>query len=329
LVKQVNLALLGAGYWGTKLAIEYIEAHSYLDKFNFVGIVEPNKERLAYVGHKLNLPSSMLFHDVNVCLANPEISAIHIATPNETHYDIATEALSQHKHILLEKPMALNTRDAFKLARLSESSGNILLVGHIFRFNAALSQVKKILKTQDIGSLRYLHLSWLDNLNPIPNRDIIFDLLPHPIDIINYLTDEWPLSIYARSIMHMHDTSNHKKIEDVGFVIINLPDGSLAEIDLSWIQTGMKERIIIVTGSEASIKIDALSQDITIYKSSGQTNIPVTSNNSMQSMITHFVNCISGIDKPNNSSLVGALTVNVLSSARKSITENTEVRIHE
>ena len=200
-------------------------------------------------------------------------------------------------------------------------------MGHIFRFNAALSQVKNILKNQDIGNLRYLHLSWLDNLNPIPDRDIIFDLLPHPIDIINYLTDEWPSSVYARSLMH--DTPYHKKIEDVGFVIINLPDGTLAEIDLSWIQTGMKERIIFITASEASIRIDALSQDITIYRSSGKTNIPVTSNNSMQSMITHFVNCISGIDNPNNSSLVGALTVNVLSSARKSITENTEVRIHE
>jgi len=327
MVKQVNLALLGAGYWGAKLATEYIVAHKHVDNFNFIGIVEPNKERLAYIGHRLNLPTSMLFHNVNDCLANPEISAIHIATPNETHYQIATEALTRHKDILLEKPMALNTRDAFKLARLSESSGNVLLVGHIFRFNAALSQAKNILKNQDIGNLRYLHLFWLDNLNPIPDRDIIFDLLPHPVDIINYLTDEWPSTIYARSLMH--DTPYHKKIEDVGFVIINLPDGTLAGIDLSWIQAGMKERIILITGSEASIKIDALSQDITIYRSSGKTNIPITSNNSMQSMITHFVNCISGIDNPNNSSLVGALTVNVLSSARKSITENTEVRIHE
>jgi predicted dehydrogenase len=327
MVSQVNLALFGSGYWGTKLASEYIETHKYVDKFNFIGIVEPNKERLAYVGHKLNLPSSMLFHDIKDCLTNPEISAIHIATPNETHYSIATEALSQHKHILLEKPMALNTRDAFKLARLSESSGNVLLVGHIFRFNAALSQVKNILKNQDIGNLNYLHLSWLDHLNPIPNRDIIFDLLPHPVDIINYLTDEWPSSIYARSIVH--DRPNEKKIEDVAFVIIDLPDGTSAEINLSWIQTGIKERIVLLTGSKASIKIDAISQDTTIYRSTGKTNIPISRSNTIQSMITHFVNCILGIDNPNNSSLVGALTVNVLSSARRSITENRVVGIHE
>jgi len=327
MVEQVNLALFGSGYWGTKLAGEYIEAHSYLDRFNFVGIVEPNKERLANVGRRLNLPSSMLFHDVNDCLNNPEISAVHIATPNETHYDIANKALTQHKHVLLEKPMALNTRDAFKLARLSENSGNVLLVGHIFRFNTALSQVKDILKNQDIGNLKYMHLSWLDNLNPIPDRDIIFDLLPHPVDIINYLTDDWPSSVYARSILHK--TENEKEIEDVGFVIINMPDGTSAEINLSWIQPGMKERMVLITGSEATIKIDALSQESTMYRSTGKTNIPISRNNSMQAMITHFVNCITGKDTPNNSSLVGALTVNVLSSARRSIVEDRVIGIHE
>jgi len=327
MVEQVNLALFGSGYWGTKLASEYIEAHSYLDNFNFIGIVEPNKERLSYVGRRLNLPSSMLFHDVNDCLDNTEISAVHIATPSETHYDMASKALMRHKHVLLEKPMALNTRDAFKLARLSESSGNILLVGHIFRFNNALSHVKNVLKNQDIGNLRYMHLSWLDDLNPVPDRDIIFDLLPHPVDIINYLTEEWPSSVYAKSILHKAE--NGKEIEDVGFVIINMPDGTLAEINLSWIQTGIKERSVLITGSDATIKIDSLSQESIIYRSTGKTNIPISRNNSMQSMITHFANCITGKDNPNNSSLVGALTVNVLSSARRSIAEDRVIGIHE
>jgi len=328
MVKQVNLALLGAGYWGTKLAGEYMEAHKYLDNFKFVGIVEPNKERLAYVGQKLNLPSSMLFHDVNECLANPEISAIHIATPNETHFSIATEALVNHKDILLEKPMALNTRDAFKLARLSESSGNVLLVGHIYRFNAALSKVKSILKNKVVGDLNYMQLSWLDHLNPTPDRDIVFDLLPHPIDIINYLTDEWPSSIYAKSSARAR--LGEGSLKDVSaFAIIGMPDGLAAQIGLSWIQTGMKERLVILSGSDATVRVDPISQVVTVYRPEGQTDIPVSRNNTMKSMISHFLNCIFGIDKPDNSSLVGALTVNVLSSARNSIDENKVVRIHE
>lgn len=328
MVRQVNLALLGAGYWGTKLAAEYIETHKRMDNFNFIGIAEPNKERLAYVGQKLNLPSSMLFHDVKNCLNSSEISAVHIATPNETHFNIATEALTNHKDILLEKPMALNVRDAFKLARLSESSGNVLLVGHIYRFNAALSEVKSILKNKVTGDLNYMQLSWLDHLDPIPDRDIIFDLLPHPIDIMNYLTDEWPSSIYAKSAKHAR--TNGGSLKDVSaFAIIEMPDGCSAQISLSWIQTGMKERLVILSGSDATVRVDPISQVVTVYRPEGQTDIPVSRNNTMQSMISHFLNCISGMDNPNNSSLVGALTVNVLSSARNSINENKVVRIHE
>jgi predicted dehydrogenase len=328
MVDQVNLALFGSGYWGAKLASEYIQTHKNVDNFNFVGIVEPNKKRLALVGQKLNLPSSKLFHDVNECLVNPKISAIHIATPNETHFNIATEALTRHKDVLLEKPMALNTRDAFKLARLSESSGNVLLVGHIFRFNAALSHVKGILKNKDIGNLNYLQLSWLDYLVPLPDRDIIFDLLPHPIDIINYLTDEWPSSIYAKPMVH--NRPNEEKLKDsAAFVIIDMPDGSSAEINLSWIQTGIKERTILITGSEATVRIDPIAQDVVIYRSTGKTNVSINRNNTIQSMIAHFLNCIFGTDNPSNSSLVGALTVNVLSSARTSISKDMVVRIHE
>jgi predicted dehydrogenase len=292
-----------------------------------MGIADPDKQRLADVGHRLNLPSSMLFHDIKDCLSNPEISAIHIATPNETHFSIATEALNQQKNILLEKPMALNTRDAFKLARLSENSGNVLLVGHIFRFNAALSKIKNLLKNGDIGNLKYLYLSWLDYLSPIPNRDIIFDLLPHPIDIINYLTDEWPSSIYAKSIAHGKPDEDER--EDVAFIIVDLPGQISAQINLSWIQKGIKERIVQLTGSEASIKIDTISQEAAIYGSTGKTNIPISGNNTIQSMIAHFINCILGIENPKNSSLVGALTVNILSSARRSISENKVARIHE
>lgn len=327
MVKQINLALLGAGYWGTKLAGEYIEAHKRVDNFNFIGIVEPDKERLAYIGQKLNLPSSMLFHNVNDCLTSSKISAIHIATPNETHFSIATEALTNHKDILLEKPMALNVRDAFKLARLSESSGNVLLVGHIYRFNAALSEVKRNLKNKVIGELNYMQLSWLDHLNPIPDRDIIFDLLPHPIDIINYLTDEWPSSIYAKSAKVRTNAGSFKDVS--AFVIIDMPDGLSAQISLSWIQTGMKERLVVLSGSDATVRVDPISQNVTVYRQEGQTDIPVSRNNTMQSMIGHFLNCIFGIDNPDNSSLVGALTVNVLSSARNSINENKVVRIHE
>lgn len=327
MVDKINLALFGSGYWGSKLAGEYIQLQQENEKFNFFGIVDPDRTRLTDIQKKLDLNSDMLFDNVEECLHNPDINAIHIATPNETHFSIAQEALTRNKHVLLEKPMALTSRDAFKLARLAEKSGQILLVGHIFRFNSALERAKEILDKGQIGDINYLQLSWLDYLDPLPDRDIIFDLLPHPVDIVNFLTGEWPSSIYTHSFSYTR--SGEKQNEDLAFVIMEMPDKSSAQISLSWIQPGIKERLVTVTGTRGTMVIDTQLQDLFIMKNNEKTNINVTKNNTIMSMITHFVNCIFRVENPINSSLVGAITVGVLSSARKSLSEKRVLRILE
>lgn len=322
---QINLILFGSGYWGSKLASEYLLLKKENTNFNFLGVVDPDKDRLSSIGSKLNLPSSMLFTDVDKCLANPDVNAIHIATPNETHFRIAYEGLSRGKHVLLEKPMALNSRDAFKLARLAEKNGHILLVGHIFRFNSALARAKELIEAGQIGDVYYTSLSWTDYLHPLPKRDIIFDLMPHPIDILNYLTDEWPSDIYAHSIAYRRPTEIER--EDMAFVTMQMPDRKSAQITLSWIQPGIRQRLVSVTGSTASLIIDTITQNIQVYSENGKRDVAVTKNNTMQSMIKHFLECINGIETPDNSSLVGAMTVNILTSARRSLTEKRAVKI--
>ena len=325
MVEKINLALFGSGYWGSKLATEYLELGKENEKFNFFGIVDPDRERLREIKEKLNLSSDLLFEDVEECLHSPEINAIHVATPNDTHYSIAHEALSHDKHVLLEKPMAMTSRDSFKLARLAERNGLLLLVGHIFRFNSALDKAKQLLEEKQIGDVNYLQLSWLDFLSPLPNRDIIFDLLPHPVDIVNYLTGEWPSSIYAHSTSYTR--SDKMEREDMAFIIMELPDKRSAQISLSWIQPGIKQRTVTVTGTNGTMIIDTLTQQVDIYKNNEKTIVKISKNNTIKSMVTHFVNCILSIENPINSSLVGAITVGVLSSARESLCEKRVTKV--
>ena len=326
MVDTINLALFGSGYWGSKLAAEYLEIQKYNKKLNFFGIVDPDKKRLSDIQNKLNLRSDMLFESMEQCLHDPEVNAIHIATPNETHYKIALEALRQRKNVLLEKPMTMSSGEAFKLTRLAEKSSQVLLIGHIFRFNSALIRAKEILQDGQIGNISYLQLSWRDYLNPLPDRDIIFDLLPHPIDIVNYLTDEWPSSVYAQSISHTGSIDNDK--EKMALVVMEMPDKRLVQITLSWIQPGIKDRLVTITGTEGTMIIDTLSQEITIHGKNRTNNVVVDKNNTISSMITHFLNCIFGIESPRSSSLVGAMTVNALVSAKRSLSEKRVVNIN-
>jgi UDP-N-acetylglucosamine 3-dehydrogenase len=329
MVSKINLALFGGGYWGTKLASEYIQLKREKDSqnFNFFGIVDPDKERLSKIGNRLNLPSTMLFSDVERCMRNHDITAVHIATPTETHYNLAGLALNENKHVLLEKPMAMNSRDAFRLARLAEKNGQILLVGHIFRFNSALTYAKEIIQNTDFGRINYMQLSWVDYLNPLPNRDIIFDLLPHPIDILNYLTDEWPSYVYAQSVSYTRPAE--KQMEDMAFIVMEMPNRTSAQITLSWIQPGIKERVVMVTGSEATMFIDTLTQEIKLHNVYGKKEVKVNKNNTIRSMVCHFLNCILGSENPSNSSLVGAMTVSILSAARRSLFEKRGLPILE
>ena len=147
------------------------------------------------------------------------------------------------------------------------------------------------------------------------------------MDIINFLTDEWPSSVYtySRSYTRPRDESR----EDVAFVIMEMPDQKSAQITLSWIQKGIRQRLVTITGSEATMVIDTISQEIFIYDINGKKNIAVTKNNTILAMITHFISCIYGKENPDNSSLVGAMTVGILSSARRSLSEKRELKILE
>ena len=317
---EINLVLLGSGYWGRKLAGEYFQLQKSSEgKFNFIGIADPDKTKLSSMSTSLGLPPEMLFTDVDKCISDPRVTAVHIATPSETHYDLAYRCLDLRKHVLLEKPMAMNTRDAFKLTRTAEVTGSVLLVGHIFRFNSALARAKQIIENSIIGDVKYLTFSWLDYINPTPPRDIVFDLLPHPIDILNYITDEWPSSVYVAQ----------NKESDMAFGIFQMPDKKIVQIALSWSQVGLKERRVIITGEKGSMNVDTLSQNLTVYSQAEIQQMEVVRNNTMRSMIQHFVDCISRRDPPTNSSLIGAMTVNILSSARKSLEEGKVLKIFE
>ena len=253
MAKEVHVAVIGAGYWGTKLIYEYLALSRENKHVKLSAIVDISKERLKYIAEKFNLPGSILYTDVEQVVKNEKINAVHIATPNETHFQLASLMLKHDKHVLLEKPMALSSREAFKLVRLAETADKVLLVGHIFRFNNALTKVRKMIKNNELGEIRYLDLTWATYLVPPPaNRDIIFDLAPHPVDIINFLLDEWPYEVYT---IAKSPIRRKKKLEEVAYSLLKLPRDIIASIKLSWLEYGPKKRYVqIVTDKCKSIK---------------------------------------------------------------------------
>ena len=325
MAEKVHVAVIGAGYWGAKLIYEYIQLSKQNPNVKLVAVVDKSKERLRKIATMYNLPNSMLHKEPEEIAKNSDINAVHIATPNETHYQLAALMLEHDKHVLLEKPMALSSREAFKLARLAETTGKVLLVGHIFRFNNALKHLRERLRNTDPQEVYYIDLIWAAHLNPPPpNRDIIFDLAPHPVDIINYLLEEWPTEVYT---IAQTPIRRRKGLEEVAHTLLRLPHDITASIKLSWIEHGPKKRHVQLVTSKETIFIDTISQEVTVYNEREVHQIPIKASNTILEMIRHFTDTIIRGESPNNSALVGALTVVVLEAMRKSLEENKPVKL--
>jgi len=220
--------------------------------------------------------------------------------------------------------MTLKAREAFKLARLAEREGLVLLVGHIFRFNNAVKEARRLLESNSIGDVYCLEFRWTTLIPPIPERDIVFDLAPHPIDILNYLTDEWPTEVCCKARSFVR---GERGLEEAAFIIQDMPDGELVSMMLSWVHPGEKERVVFVTGSDGQIRLDALSQRLSIIKENRIYEVPIEPNNTILEEINTFADCILNDNPLPSSGLIGAMTVMVLEALRRSIEERRSVPI--
>lgn len=324
MTETINLAVIGAGYWGTKLIGEYLALSKKRRDVRLSAVAESSPQRLVEVSEIWDIPSSMFKKDYNEILDDPEITGVHIATPNETHHEIARKAIEAGKHVLLEKPMCLRSSEAFKLVRYAEKANSILLVGHIFRFNNAVNKVKNLIEQMEIDKIRCVELRWTAFMPPPPGRDIIFDLAPHPVDILNHLLEEWPIQVYVKSRSY-----ERKKLglEEVAFATLEFPDDILASVTLSWLHHGPRQRTVTIVNKKNTIRIEAVEQKITQYEKGQIREIPIERNNTIESEINHFIGRIRNNDPPINSALTGAMNVTVLESMRKSLEEDKAIPI--
>jgi predicted dehydrogenase len=266
----------------------------------------------------------MLKNDYDEILEDPKIVGVHIATPNETHYELAMKAIAAGKNVLLEKPMCLNSRDAFRLARQAEKNGAVLLIGHIFRFNNAINKVKQMVENGEINGVRCLELRWVSAMPPPPGRDIIFDLAPHPVDILNHIFEEWPTKLYVKGRSY-----ERRKVglEEVAFATMEFPGDVFASLTLSWIHHGPRERTILIINEKNAIMIEAVEQRITLFEKDIKKEIFVERNNTIESEINHFIDRIKNGVPPINSPLIGVRNVTVLEAMRKSLREDKVVSV--
>jgi len=313
----VGLGVIGAGYWGTKLIREYLSAERSKGTVKLVKVCDSSLSALLAHREEFSIYDDLLTQTLHDLLENPSVSAVHIASPNRTHYPFAKMALEAGKDVLVEKPMTLRSSEAYELVELAASLGRVLHVGHIFRFNSALREAVQILRRGAIGKTFYARAQWTD-WGIFPDRDIIFDLGPHPVDVLNLLFGAWPTRVagFARGYR------NSKEESEVAYGITEFDDGTFAHIELSWLHPG-KIREVSVIGSEGKLVVDCVGQRISRTANKRTEEIPVCPNNTIEAEIEHFINCVANRFISTESGLIGAHTVEVLEKMHASLREQT------
>lgn len=323
MTRSINVAVIGAGYWGRKVVCEYLQLARNDPRVNLSMVCDLEDQNLAYCRDVFGIPSKSLTKDYSGVLESEDVHTAHICTPNETHYQICKDCLETGKHVLLEKPMTLNSRCAYDLVELSASAGLILQIGYIYRFNNAINKVRRLVTEGFFGDLYYLKLRWTTLLTPPPKRDIIFDLASHPVDILNYLTGEWPVKVFCTAGAYRRNN-----LEEVAHITSSFSNNLIAQIEISWLQPG-KTRKMSIVGSKRCAVVDCLNQTIQVHENITEDlqDIKVSRNNTILTEVSHFARCIRDRKNPVNSGLIGARGVSVLECMRRSSDERRVLRV--
>jgi predicted dehydrogenase len=323
LEKKVDLAVIGGGYWGRKVAEEYLQLTRVDPNFNLAYVCDLKEANLKNCANSLHLDSDKLCTDYEAVLKSPDVDAVHICTPNGTHYPIGLQALYEGKNVLIEKPLALSPKDGWKLCEVAEARNLCLQVGHIYRFSNALKKVRALIDDGYLGKLYYLKLQWTTWMPSPLGRDIIFDLGPHPIDILNFLLEKWPVKVSC-----VAKSYRRPSLEEVAYFYLDFGENLMSTVELSWLHPG-KTRELTIVGSQRAATVDCLRQGIHVFEDNfgRDYDIEVLENNTIFDEVRHFVTSIRDESNHNNPGPVGANLVSVLESLKTSLREERPVTV--
>ena len=333
--KKVSISVLGAGQWGANL----IRNVAFNDEIEFSGICDSDPETLKKISRQY--PHVPTFDHYDQMLESDQ-DAIIIATPARMHYDHSRKALEAGRHVLIEKPMATNPAEARKLAALAQTKSLVLMVGHTFLYNNIIHDIKRRLDNRELGEVYYLYSQRLNLGHVRQDVDVMWNLAPHDISIINYLLSSRPHRVSAQGMSFIQKKKN---VADVTFCKLDYPDGRSAHLHLSWIDP-QKVRQMVIVGSEKMLVYDDANPDkhIQIYDKSvekkfisdvsdfadfttriraGDLVIPnIRLIEPLGVEISHFVECLQNGTKPRTDSLNGLEVVCVLDTLSQSLSNN-------
>ncbi len=305
-MRKLGVAVIGTGFWGRNHARVFRE----LEETELLAICDIDAARAKAVANQFGAKP---YTSTSRMLKNKEIEAVSVCTWSTSLSKEALKTLKAGKHVLVEKPMAANVKQAERLIQTSEKEGLYLTVGFLMRFIPGLQMIRKAVDDQKLGGIVCATAKrvsqWPERIGDV---GVVKDTAIHDVDVMRYVFDEDPVEVYAR-IGRMR----HKKFEDYAQIMLSFEGGKSAFIESNWL-TPYKTRILVVTGSESIMKLDYITQELTIETASENLQPRLVQQEPLKLELQHFARCVAGKEKPLVTGNDGLKALQVAEAALKS-----------
>jgi len=316
-----QIAVIGSGYWGKNLIRNY----------HGLGALRVicDKDETVLAAFKVQYPDVDTCIALNEVLSNRDVKGVVIATPAETHFRIAREALLAGRHVYVEKPLVLDETEGTELIRLSRKRELVLMVGHLLQYHPVFERLRTLVSSGELGRINYIYSHRL-NLGKIRREEnILWSFAPHDISMILSLAGEEPEAVIATGGNFLH-----KKIADVTTTHMEFHSGLRAHIFVSWLHPFKEQKLVVVGDRKMAVFDDTLSwsDKLVLYshRIDWNNNMPVPvkaeperldilQDEPLKLECLHFLDCIASGKPPLTDGAEGLRVLKVLNAAQQSL----------
>jgi predicted dehydrogenase len=323
----MNFGVIGYGYWGPNIVRNLVG----LEGSQVLAIAEISpaaraRAQKAYPGMKVTESATEV-------ITSPEIDAIAVISPVWTHYDLAKASLENGKHVFVEKPFTSTSAQAEELINLAAQKNLKIMVDHTFLFTGAVRRIANLIEEGTLGNL-YYYDSTRVNLGLFQHDiNVLWDLAPHDLSIMDYLLKASPEAVVATGEGHLN---GH---EDVAFMTLYFPNRVIAHINVNWLSPvkvrttliGGEKRMLVWNDLEADEKVKIYDKGVQITSREGVYDLLVSYRSgdmwapqleqveALRQEMHYFVDCVNSGEEPFNNGVAGLRVVRMLEAASESL----------
>ena len=325
---MIRVGVIGYGYWGPNIVRNFNNG----DISRVVTVCDQRPESLRKVQH--SYPQVNVTSDSRELTNSPQIDVVAVVTPVWTHFELAKAALKNGKHVFVEKPFTFTAAQAEELINLAEQKNLLIMVDHTFLFTGAVKKIRKLIDNGTLGNL-YYYDSTRVNLGLFQHDvNVIWDLAPHDLSIMDYLIQEKPEGVVATAEKHLNG------LEDIAFLTFYFPRNIIAHVNVNWLSPvkirttliGGEKKMVVWNDLEVDEKIriydkgvekttnaEGIYEILVKYRTGDMWAPQVEHTEALKTELEYFAECINTNRTPINDGKAGWRVVQMLEAASQSV----------